>query len=73
MESEDTDRNRFVLDVTKAEFLKEGFSISKAGASMEIGASRPSSAIEQGGKGHRLSNRPSSGKVLVVIRRAKRF
>lgn len=66
MESEDTDRNQFFLDVTKTDFLKEGFSIAKAGSSTGGGAMRPPSSgstSERRGKGSRASGRPSSGKV----------
>ncbi|CAM9458926.1 unnamed protein product [Laminaria digitata] len=63
MESEDTDRNRFVLDVTKAEFLKEGFRISRVGGSTAGGVSSGVAVPkEKGPAGKRSSSRPSSGK-----------
>lgn len=65
MESEDADRNRFVLDVTKTAFLREGFSISRVGGSAVDGATAPNEKGEKGEKGKRASSRPSSGKVGV--------
>lgn len=74
MESEDTDRNFFVLDLTKTAFLREGFSISRAGGSTAKGANSPSAPNEKG-EGNRppssrgssrASSRPSSGKVEVT-------
>lgn len=61
MESEDIDRNRFVLDVTKTDFLKEGFTISRVGGSTAGGASSGLPVSKE--KGKRSSSRPSSGKV----------
>lgn len=66
MESEDTDRNRFVLDVTKTAFLREGFSISRVGGSTVDGANSPTASSEKGEKSKRASSRPSSGKVGVT-------
>ena len=63
MESEDTDRNRFVLDVTKTAFLREGFAISRVGGSAVDGANSPTAHSEKGEKSKRASSRPSSGKV----------
>lgn len=63
MESEDTDRNQFFLDVTKTSFLKEDFSIEKMSSSTGAGAMRPPSSGERGGNGKRTSGEPSSGKV----------
>lgn len=63
MESEDIDRNRFVLDVTKTAFLRDGFSISRVGGSAADGANSPNS--EKADMSKRASSRPSSGKVGV--------
>ncbi|CAM9950707.1 unnamed protein product, partial [Ectocarpus sp. 12 AP-2014] len=62
MEAEDTDRNRFVLDVTKTTFLREDFSISREGGSTADGATSPTSPKEKADKSKRSSSRPSSGK-----------
>ncbi|CAM9405657.1 unnamed protein product [Ectocarpus sp. 4 AP-2014] len=62
MESEDTDRNRFVLDVTKTTFLREDFSISSEGGSTADGATSPTSPKEKAEKSKRTPSRPSSGK-----------
>ncbi|CAN0080547.1 unnamed protein product, partial [Scytosiphon promiscuus] len=62
LDVEDTDRNRFVLDVTKTAFLREGFSISRVGGSTANGSTSPTVARERGDKGKRASSRPSSGK-----------
>lgn len=74
MESEDTDRNRFVLDLTKTAFLREGFSISRVGGSTADGANSPTAPNEKGEGNRRpssrgssrASSRPSSGKVEVT-------
>lgn len=67
METEDTDRNRFVLDITKTAFLREGFTISREGGSrMDCGGDL-SITKEKGGKVKQSSSRPSSGKVLKVL------
>lgn len=70
MESEDTDRNRFMMDVTKTDFLREGFSISRVGGSTANGANSPIAPNEKGEKSKRpssrSSSRPSSGKVGVT-------
>lgn len=63
MESEDTDRNRFVLDVTKTTFLREDFSISREGGSTADAANSPTAHKEKAEKNKRSSSRPSSGKV----------
>ena len=64
MELEDIDRNRFVLDVTKTEFLKEGFNISRVGGSTAGGATTGLAVSkEKGAVGKRSSSRPLSGKV----------
>lgn len=68
MESEDTDRNRFVLDVTKTAFLREGFSISRVGGSAGDGANSPTGSNEKGEKSKRGSSRPSSGKVGITAK-----
>lgn len=68
MESEDTDRNRFVLDVTKTTFLREDFSISREGGSTADGATSPTSPKEKAEKSKRSSSRPSSGKVGMTQR-----
>lgn len=78
METEDTDRNRFVLDVTKTEFLKEGFTISRVGGSTASGAGGAGGFAggaggfavpkEKGAAGKRSSSRPSSGKVRELDR-----
>lgn len=65
MESEDVDRNRFVVDVTKTAFLGEGFSISRIGGSTADGANSPTARSEKSEKSKRGSSRPSSGKVGV--------
>eukprot|EP00903_Cladosiphon_okamuranus_P016097 g14858.t2 len=62
MESEDTDRNRFVLDVTKTAFLREGFSISRAGGSAADRCNSPAAHNERGEQSKKASSRPSSGK-----------
>ncbi|CAM9091877.1 unnamed protein product [Ectocarpus fasciculatus] len=62
MESEDTDRNRFVLDVTKTTFLREDFSISREGGSTADAANSPTAHKEKAEKNKRSSSRPSSGK-----------
>lgn len=68
MESEDTDRNRFVLDVTKTTFLREDFSISREGGSTADGANSPTAPKEKAEKSKRSSSRPSSGKVGITLR-----
>lgn len=72
MELEDTDRNRFVLDVTKTAFLKEDFSISRVGGSTVGGANSPTASNEKGERRKRPSSRPSSGKVGESLREAGR-
>lgn len=71
MESEDTDRNRFVLDVTKTAFLREGFSISRVGGSAVDGSNSPTAPNEKCEQSKRASSRPSSGKVRVTGRATK--
>lgn len=65
MESEDTDRNRFLLDLTKTAFLREGFSISRVGGSTANGANSPAEGSRRPSSrgSSRASSRPSSGKV----------
>ena len=63
METEDADRNCFVLDVTMTDFLKEGFNISRVGGATAVGAGGLAVPKEKGAAGKRSSSRPSSGKV----------
>lgn len=71
LDLEDTDRNRFVVDVIKTAFLKEGFGISRVGGSVSDGATSPTAAKERGDVSKRASSRPSSGKVRVIERKKK--
>lgn len=63
MESEDIDRNRFELDVTKTAFLKDSFAISRAGGPTAGSTDKGIACKEKDGKGKRTSARPSSMKV----------
>ena len=57
METEDVDRNLFILDVTKTAFLEEDFTLSRAGGSLATAAvRRPLSRNE----GERVSLAPSA-------------
>lgn len=62
METEDIDRNRFILDVTKTDFLEEGFAVSRAraGSSKTSNAAGHPQVREEDGMSERTSSRPSS-------------
>eukprot|EP00752_Nemacystus_decipiens_P011329 g10067.t1 len=66
MEAEDTDRNRFVLDVTKTAFLREGFSFSRVGGSAADGSNSPTASSEKGEKSKRGSTRPSNAQRNLI-------
>lgn len=68
MKTEDIDRNRFVVDVTKTTFLEEGFAISRIGGSTAGVGNGLGGAKEKGGIGKQTSARPSSGKVWLTVR-----
>ena len=62
METEDIDRNRFMLDVTKTDFLEEEFAVSRTRAgslSKSNAAGHPQVRVEDGMR-EQTSSRPSS-------------
>lgn len=62
METEDIDRNRFMLDVTKTDFLEEEFAVSRprAGFPTTSNAAKYPQVREEDGMHEQTSSRPSS-------------